>query len=90
MAEPHPPEKPRDIEELRKKACPIIGVCGCCSSLVQKYDAGTFLENARNFDIRRVPCGRDALLHGIGGGLAIGAVQFIRTRLAAVCGESRL
>lgn len=46
----------------------------------KKYDFGTFMENAQKFDIRKVPCARDALLHGIGGGMLLGALQFVRTR----------
>ena len=52
---------------------------------MQKFDPDTFLENAKKFDIRRVPCARDAFLHGIGGGLIIGATQFLRTRLSREC-----
>ena len=47
---------------------------------LQKYDPSVILHNFKTFDIRKVPCARDAFLHAIGGGLAIGAIRFVRSR----------
>ena len=87
MAEGEPVDKktPVDPDELRKKVCCVLTSVNACSAgadtaHVQKYDPSTFLENAKHFDIRKVPCARDALLHGIGGGMLIGALNFVRTR----------
>ena len=47
---------------------------------LQKYDPSVIMHNLKTFDIRKVPCARDAFLHAIGGGLAIGAIRFVRSR----------
>ncbi|EGD80465.1 hypothetical protein PTSG_11109 [Salpingoeca rosetta] len=46
----------------------------------KKYDPQLFLENARNFQLTKVPCAKDSLFQGALGGATVGVVRFIRTK----------
>eukprot|EP00053_Salpingoeca_punica_P006955 m.64573 g.64573 ORF g.64573 m.64573 type:complete len:116 (+) comp13932_c0_seq7:316-663(+) len=52
----------------------------------KKYDWDTFVQNAKNFEIRKVPCLRDSLLNGIGLATGIALFRFVRTKhIASAC-----
>lgn len=36
-------------------------------------------QSAATFDFAKVPCARDCILNGIGGGVGLGLVSFVKT-----------
>eukprot|EP00045_Choanoeca_perplexa_P017288 m.248262 g.248262 ORF g.248262 m.248262 type:complete len:125 (-) comp17500_c0_seq1:61-435(-) len=49
----------------------------------QKYDARLFMENARSFELSKVPGAKESMIKGAMAGTTIGIIRFLRTKYIA-------